>query len=153
MRMPSHPMAPTAIAIFAMLAANGGCGSEDPPSASESKPLTMNHPPPPRPESKEACNACGGLWGTQGIAEVESCICRTSDGGRECRDGAECDGVCLVDDRAQFEAVNTDPALGSFVGRCSDYDTLFGCYRILPVGSSERAALPADDAADDICVD
>jgi hypothetical protein len=49
--------------------------------------------------------------------------------------------------------VSSDPPVGSFVGVCSDYDTVFGCYRILPVGSSQREPLPEEDAADDICVD
>jgi hypothetical protein len=151
-RMRPHQSAPTVIAIFAMLSASGGCGSNNTGSASDSKPLSADHPRP-RPQNKPACDACGGLWGVHGIAEVETCVCRTADGGSQCRDGAQCDGVCQVDDYSQFEASDTDATLGSFVGRCSDYDTVFGCYRVLPLGSSTREPLPADEAADDICVD
>ena len=148
-----HQLAPSAIAMLAILTANGGCGSEPAASTAESRAQSADHPRPPRPDTKKGCDACGGLWGVHGIAEVESCICRTSDGGQACRDGSECDGVCLVDDRAHFEAVTSDPPLGSFVGVCSDYDTVFGCYRILPAGSSKREPLSEEDAADDICVD
>src|SRR5262245_42620524 len=38
----------------------------------------------PRPDSKEACDRCGGLWGVHGIAPKESCICRTKDGRQSC---------------------------------------------------------------------
>ena len=152
-RMRHHQAAPTAIAIVALFTANGGCASEGSVSTAEGKALSADHPRPPRPTTKNGCDACGGLWGVHGIEQIESCICRTSDGGEACRDGSECDGVCLVDDRAQFEVVSSDPPVGSFVGVCSDYNTVFDCYRILPPGSSTREPLPEEDAADDICVD
>jgi len=107
----------------------------------------------PRPQTKDACAACRGLWAVHGISEVESCICGTSDGGRSCRDGAECEGQCIADD-GKFEIVERGPPpRGFYVGRCSEYDTTFGCYRIIPHGARGRGPLPSDDAAEHICVD
>jgi len=106
-----------------------------------------------RPQTKEACAACRGLWAVHGISEVESCICRTKDGGRPCREGGECEGECIADD-ARFEVVEGGPPpRGFYDGRCSDYDTTFGCYRVLPRGIRTRGPLRAEDAAEHICVD
>jgi hypothetical protein len=60
-----------------------------------------------------------------------------------------------VADDAAFEVVEQgDPPLGVFVGRCADYATTFGCYRIAPLrDDSTPALLPEDQAAQDICVD
>ena|SRR5258706_2061216 len=109
---------------------------------------------PPRPDNKEACNKCGGLWGVHGIVPIESCICRTRDGGRSCTNGSDCEGACIVGDEASFDVVTPgDPPLGFFVGRCADYDTTFGCYRVVPPRGDETSPLPEDNAAQDICVD
>src|SRR5262245_55777962 len=76
----------------------------------------------PHPDNKVACDRCGGLWGVHGIASVESCICRTKDGGQSCTSGSDCQGACIVADDAAFEVVEQgDPPLGVFVGRCADY--------------------------------
>ena len=78
-----------------------GCGSDassnpSHPSA-QLKSKDEHHHPSPRPRTKEGCDRCGGLWAIHGIEPVESCICRTSDGGERCFDGRECEGQCLVD--------------------------------------------------------
>src|SRR5689334_23287379 len=72
-----------------------------PPRATAPAPTVASTPTPapgpkPRPQTKQACDACGGLWDKHGIAETEGCICKTKDGGKVCRDGAECEGQCLV---------------------------------------------------------
>ena len=108
----------------------------------------------PRPNNREACERCGGLWGKHGIAETEGCICRTKDGGKTCTSANDCEGACIVDDEASFEVVQPgDPPLGVFVGRCADYQTTFGCYRVAPPRNGEEPGLPEDQAARDICVD
>ena len=109
---------------------------------------------PPRPTTKAGCDACNGQWGHHGIAEQESCICKTKDGGKSCRDGAECEGACIVGDDAKFEVdANGNPPRGHFVGRCADYDATFGCYRMIPNGTSAKGPLPAEEAAPRFCVD
>jgi hypothetical protein len=108
----------------------------------------------PRPDNAEACERCGGLWGVHGIAQTESCICRTKDGGQACTSADDCEGACIIDEHASFEVVEPgDTPLGVFVGRCADYDTTFGCYRVAPPRTGEETALPEDQAAQDICVD
>jgi len=89
-----------------------------------------------------------------GIAETASCICKTKDGGHLCRDGADCEGQCLVAEDAKFEVVNTGPPpRGYYVGRCSEFDTTFGCNRMIPRGARARGPLPSGDAIEDMCVD
>jgi len=123
----------------------------DVPSASTQRVVgQIEDDPSPRPQNKEACDQCGGLWGIHGIEPVESCICRTKDAGQSCSDGSECEGACIVADDAIFQIVQPgDPPLGFFVGRCANYDTTFGCYRI----GTAQSAVPAEEAAEDICVD
>ena len=134
----------------------GACGADA--SASQPHPAgriaSNTDPPPPRPQTKEECDACGGLWEVHGIAPAESCICRTSDGGKRCLDGRECEGQCLVDESVGFEVMNeSDPPRGFFTGTCSTYDTTFGCHFIIPSGVEELLPLPADEAAKHLCID
>ncbi len=104
-------------------------------------------------ETKEACDACGGIWDIHGIEPVESCICPTKDAGHSCTDGAQCEGMCIVgDDGFQVTEPGETPK-GFYVGRCADYDTTFGCYRIVPAGVVENGAHTADVGFEDICVD
>jgi hypothetical protein len=108
----------------------------------------------PRPQTKQACDACGGLWDKHGIAETEGCICKTKDGGKACRDGAECEGQCLVGAESKFEVVQPGPpARGFYTGRCSNYETTFGCFRVLERGARAKGPLIEEEAAHHICVD
>lgn len=109
---------------------------------------------PPRPTTKAGCDVCNGKWAQHGIAEGESCICKTKDGGKTCKDGADCEGSCIVADDAKFEvAVPGTPPKGFYVGRCADYDTTFGCYRLISKGVGANGPVAAEDAAHRICVD
>ena len=129
----------------------GGGSSATPPPP---PPPTAPAPPPPRPTTKAGCDACKGQWARHGIAEGESCICKTKDGGKVCKDGADCEGACIVADDAKFDvAVPGNPPKGFYVGRCADYDTTFGCYRLISKGARAEGPVPADDAAHRICVD
>jgi hypothetical protein len=106
-----------------------------------------------RPASKTACDACGGKWARHGLAEVESCICKTKDGGKACTDGNDCQAHCVAKD-ADFVVVQKGPpAKGHWKGKCSEYDTVFGCYRFVPKGASKKPPQLADDAADQLCYD
>ena len=104
-------------------------------------------------DTKEACDACGGIWDIHGIEPVETCICPTKDAGHSCTDGAQCEGMCIVgDDGFQVTEPGETP-LGFYVGACSNYDTTFGCNRIVPAGTVEKGAHPATEGFEDICVD
>jgi hypothetical protein len=89
-----------------------------------------------------------------GIAETESCICKTKDGGRACRDGADCEGQCLVAEDAKFVVMSPGPPpRGYYVGRCSEFDTTFGCNRMIPHGVRAQGPLPSSDAVTNLCMD
>ena len=96
-----------------------------------------------RPKTKEACEACQGKWGIHGLAEVASCICRTRDSGRSCRDGADCEGQCLAETGDFVVVEKGPPAKGYFKGRCSEFDTTFGCFQTIPEGASKKGPLLA----------
>src|ERR671938_616745 len=65
-------------------------GRGAPAAAAAGKPLEVASPAPNRPTTKEGCDACQGKWGKHGLAEADSCICKTKDAGKVCRDGSEC---------------------------------------------------------------
>ncbi len=103
---------------------------------------------PARDAAIAECEACRGVWGRHGITQREGCICRTSDAGKECRDGADCEGRCVFE---RFEEVA--PGLGVPVGRCSELRILFGCNAIIGDGASALAPQPLPGRAPRICVD
>jgi hypothetical protein len=116
-----------------------------PPSSAEPAP-----PPPPAtaptasrakppPQAEKDCKACNGDWGNHGLARTPSCNCRTRDGGKRCRDGTECQGLCIGADDPERQVVEKGPpARGFFVGRCSKFETVYGCYRPIDDGASAR---------------
>jgi hypothetical protein len=150
-----------AAAVVFNIAAIGGCGSDAGPAPSRMQPpgsLAAAHPPPPdpppRPQSKKECDACAGIWAVHGIEPAESCICRTDDAGELCADGAECQGQCLVDEASGFQVMDeSTPPRGFYTGTCSTYDTTFGCHLLIPPGIDDQLPLPADEAAQHICID
>jgi hypothetical protein len=66
-----------------------------------------NHPRPikacgdttvgPPTDTKERCEAQGGIWGPIGLYPEPLCVMRTIDAGRYCRDEGECASSCLAD--------------------------------------------------------
>jgi hypothetical protein len=89
-----------------------------------------------------------------GLAQEETCICKTTDDGNECIDGADCQGDCVVDGTAEFQAMDAnDPTLGYFKGHCAPYDTTFGCFTRIPDGTHNRLPLAREEASELICVD
>src|SRR5688500_17465797 len=116
-------------AIIFGLTVVAGCGSEGATSATQIDPVSARGSaghPPPRPQTKKECDACGGLWAVHGILPTESCICRTRDAGERCVDGDQCVGQCLVKEDAEFQVMeNAEPPRGFYVGTCSPYDTTF----------------------------
>jgi hypothetical protein len=156
--MTSHPICSSiGAAVLLGATAVAGCSS-DPGSSAFPLPdppvLPSNDDPPPRPQTKQACDACGGIWTVHGILPSESCICPTIDAGEDCVDGRQCVGQCLVNDRSEFQVMErTDPPRGFYVGTCSPYDTTFGCHRVIPHDIDELLPLPAEEAAITLCID
>lgn len=140
------------VPLAAALLASSSCGSE-PPSTGQSLGVAAQVVPS-RPPTKEACEACQGLWAVHGIEPVETCICRTADVGQTCDDGSACEGQCLVDETAGFRVTQgDDPPLGFYTGHCSAYDTTFGCHRMIPRNMDASLPRTADEAALYICID
>ena len=107
------------------------------------------------PTSEAACKSqCNGEWGRHGLAPNDSCLCRTSDGGKRCRDGAECEGECTLADPPATEVVEKGPpARGHFVGTCSAFTTVFGCLRRLGRGQLAQGPVDLSDPPGKLCAD
>jgi hypothetical protein len=62
--------------------------------------------------------------------------------------------VCIAAENPETEVVEKGPpARGFFVGRCSDFVTVFGCNRIVDRGLLSRGPTPLADPPQAICVD
>lgn len=78
--------------------------------------------------AKAACDKCNGVWGRYGVNHYQGCNCKTTDAGKVCRDGDECQGLCLFrryDEEAREEGV------------CSDQQRMTGCIAVVMKGQSQ----------------
>ncbi len=86
----------------------------------------------PSPSTLEECRACNGEWGRHGLAQKESCLCRTKDAGKVCRSMRDCESQCVAKDDPDTEVVDKGPpAKGYFLGKCHPYTPYFGCGLLL----------------------
>jgi hypothetical protein len=110
--------------------------------------------PAEKPQSAESCRAtCNGEWGAHGITGAVSCVCRTTDFGKDCRDKTDCKGDCLLDP-VRSEVVSPGPPVtGYFVGKCSEFVTTFGCARRIQAGTKERGPVELSEPPPMICLD
>jgi hypothetical protein len=139
--------------MFICLLAGASCGPVA-PAATSTETTTDATRRRSHPTTKEACDACRGEWALHGIGTDESCICPTHDAGKMCFDSNQCEGQCLVADDATFERMEEGPPpRGCFVGRCSEFDTTFGCYRTIPSDTCAKGPVHEEDASQYICVD
>jgi hypothetical protein len=107
-----------------------------------------------KPPSTEAeCRACKGEWAVHGLVQLESCLCRTKDVGKRCRDGLECEGECILQPGDVQVVEPGPPRRGFFVGRCSEFDHFFGCHKLLMDGTVAQGPAPLDEAPSDVCID
>jgi hypothetical protein len=105
------------------------------------------------PGTAAECRACNGEWGVHGLVQVESCLCRTHDVGRRCRDGIECEGECIVQPGVVEVTDQGPPRRGYFVGKCSEFDHLFGCLKLLMDGTAARGPSALDEPPGEVCID
>src|SRR6185369_11150285 len=69
----------------------------------------------PEGEAREtACKRCDGEW-ISGMVGIPFCNCKTSDVGKVCHDGKDCEGYCIHTD---FEVVKTETELCPPGRRC-----------------------------------
>lgn len=131
----------------------GAASSSASPAASpaQSAPVTFVNA---TRRSESDCRACNGVWKTHGLSRNPSCNCRTRDAGTRCSDGAECQGQCVAEERAEQVIVDPGPpARGHFVGRCSDVMTVFGCHRFIARGAMGAGAVDLSVPPPKICFD
>ena len=62
--------------------------------------------------------------GRHGLAGIESCLCPTSDGGKPCDDGTDCQGMCQCEE------------VGDAQGECSPWVVVFGCQCVMMDGQT-----------------
>ena len=70
------------------------------------------------------CRAVGGEWSRFGVYDhlcgIYSCAERTKDAGKECRNRADCEHLCVTD---------APPRIGAeAAGHCTAVKTSFGCF-------------------------
>jgi hypothetical protein len=121
-----------------------GCRHDAPPAAAG---------PRQPPQNERECRACKGDWGAHGLAQEVSCLCRTHDVGKTCKDGLECEGECEVVE-GKLEITNPGPPRrGYFIGRCTEFEHVFGCRKLLMDGTAAKGPVNLDEPLAEICVD
>jgi hypothetical protein len=105
------------------------------------------------PATAAECKTCNGEWAVHGLVQVESCLCRTKDVGKRCRDGLECEGECILQPGAEDVTEPGPPRKGFFVGRCSEFDHFFGCHKLLMDGTAAQGPTLLDETPSDVCID
>ena len=71
-------------------------------------------------KSESSCKAKGGQWQRVGMLQTFVCVLPTSDAGKSCTDGSQCQMSCLA----------KDPSLtpgSKATGQCSKSTNIFGC--------------------------
>lgn len=160
-----------ATASVALLAASIACTRQDLPSKTSSAGTTATTPSTPpdtasatgptsarpgnaKPKSAEECRqSCNGEWAAHGISGVVSCLCRTSDAGRDCRDKSECRGECLLELVRSEQVSPGPPARGYFIGKCAEFVTSFGCLRRIQSGAKSAGPVDLSELPPEICQD
>jgi hypothetical protein len=145
--------APLVLALMLL----SGCRAHGAPpaavaSAAQTAPVA-HAPGGAEPMTAESCRSCGGEWSIHGLIQEPSCLCPTSDGGKRCRDGSECQGQCLADDREREVTDPGPPARGYFVGKCSRFHSNFGCHRPISAGVLKAGPSVLEEPPAQICAD
>jgi hypothetical protein len=128
-----------------------GCRSSQPQPSTEA-PQTSAVSSSARPTTPETCRACNGDWGPHGLAQKETCLCRTKDAGKSCKSKRDCESQCVASDPPTAEIVEKGPPpKGFFLGHCHEFVKFFGCGRLLRDDRSEPE--PLDELPAKICID
>lgn len=73
---------------------------------------------------KISCESKGGIWGTIGLDQKASCNLPTTDGGKACTDGSQCQaGVCIAPTPQEGIIAAKPPT-------CPSYKRVVGCFNI-----------------------
>lgn len=78
------------------------------------------------------CEEMGGEIKKIGMLRFEKCVLKYPDFGKECRDGSDCLGSCVLKDNGK------EPQRGlSVVGQCEEYNNSSGCRSLVNGGVYE----------------
>lgn len=112
---------------------------------------------PARLAAREACTAQRGLWGAHGKSQRLHCIPRTHDGGKECHDGADCEGLCLYERHEIVQQTRCmgckNWSLGRPKGRCSEFAQVFGCVDVVGNGQGRKPPVKLPAKPERMCRD
>ena len=137
------------LSLFTLVACAHNSPPATPARAATPDPTAVNG----EPTTEQGCAACGGEWAAHGMRGTMSCLCPTPDGGKQCRDGVECQGECVTDGAAHEVTTAGPPALGFFIGKCSRFHTTYGCHRVIAAGALQAGPVPLDRPPTEICAD
>jgi hypothetical protein len=77
---------------------------------------------------KSWCEEQGGYFGYVGLYPVEQCNLPTPDGGSNCTDSSECEGMCVARlTPEQDDKITSGEALQNMTGTCTSYKKTVGC--------------------------
>jgi hypothetical protein len=141
--------------VLVLLLAFGACNAPQKAPAEARAPSAEAAPSTSRaePDSQAACRArCNGVFAQHGMMPVAQCLCRTHDFGKVCASGGECEGQCLFDSALTRVVEPGPPQRGYFGGRCSEFETTYGCKQLLP-RSKPEAPVELEQAPATICID
>jgi hypothetical protein len=93
------------------------------------------------------CQACDGVW-ESGLSGTPSCNCKTTDAGKDCSDGDDCQGVCL-----QTGIAPDSPGFVRPIGKCSDRRFVRGCKAIIDHGARNAPPEKTPTRSHAVCVD
>jgi hypothetical protein len=131
----------TAMTFLLLSACRHGAPTQTAPVAGASR---------PHPQTQAECKACNGVWGAHGLAQVTSCLCRTTNAGKRCYRHSDCQGSCVAGEEVEQEVVEAGPpARGYFIGRCAEFSPIFGCMRML----DQAGPGPLDQPPLMLCID
>ena len=143
---------PTLVLALSFFVA-GCCAHQAPPPPPAAQAAPAARATPAEPATADGCRACGGEWAIHGLIQQPSCLCPTSDAGKRCRDGGECQGQCIADDGEREVIEAGPPARGYFVGKCSRFRSSFGCHRPLAAGALKAGPISLEEPPTQICAD
>jgi len=94
------------------------------------QPTPDTRAPNDTPTDREDCESRGGEWAIFGFdAQVEECNIPTTDAGKICNDGSECQGNCFADLTDEQETIVLSGETLQTSGKCSARTLdFYGCH-------------------------
>jgi hypothetical protein len=81
-------------------------------------------------KTKASCEEKKGEWKKVGMAQIFACILPTSDSGKTCTDGSQCQVACIIKGQKV-------PTGNKATGQCHSSTRLFGCHAYVNNGKAE----------------